>query len=155
MLIDETGITPESNQLEMHPFLQLPAMLQFCHQHQINLTAYSPLGSLDRPAHLIQDNEPRLLEHPVIKKIASDHAATPAQIIIRWAIQRSTAVIPKSSNFNRLKENFEAQNIQLAEADMREISGLDQHYRFINGNIWTISGSPYTIENLWDEVLPK
>lgn len=142
---------PEMNQIELHPLLQQKEMYAFCKNENIHLTAYSPLGSKDRHPSLKSADEPSLFENPVIVSIAAKHKATTAQVLIQWAIQRGTAVIPKSTNTLRLKENFDAQVVKLTDSDMEEIGKLDRHYRFLNGENWTTNGSPYTLANLWDE----
>ncbi|MEO1255999.1 MAG: aldo/keto reductase, partial [Bacteroidota bacterium] len=100
-LIDQGKIAPEVNQVEMHPFLQQTDLATFCTQNNIHLTAYSPLGSMDRPDSLKRADEPILLEHPVIQKIAANHQASPAQVLISWSIHRDISVIPKSVNEKR------------------------------------------------------
>ncbi len=142
---------PEMNQVELHPLLQQNALFEFCKQHNIHLTAYSPLGSQDRSASLKAADEPNLFEHPVIVSIAEKNNCSSAQVLIKWAIQRGTSVIPKSINPQRLQENFDAQTIHLSESDMKEIASLDRNYRYISGDNWTTNGSPYTIAELWDE----
>lgn len=150
-LCNNAAIMPEMNQIELHPLLQQNDMLEYCGEKGIFITAYSPLGSLDRPDRVKRADDPILLENPVIKRIAADLGFSPAQILISWALHRDTAVIPKSANPQRLRENFEARNIELSSADMEAISGLDRHFRYIHGEFWTMEGSPYTLESLWDE----
>ncbi len=150
-LYAEAKHKPEMNQVELHPLLQQNTLFDFCKQHNIHLTAYSPLGSKDRHPSLKMADEPSLFENPVIVSIATKNKCTTAQVLIQWAIQRGTAVIPKSINPARLQENFDAQSVNLTAADMQEIAALDRHYRFLNGENWTLNGSPYTLDNLWDE----
>lgn len=150
-LLLEAKIRPEMNQIEMHPLLQQRDMLQFCKTEGIHLTAYSPLGSFDRSAALKGSDEPNLFEHPVIVEIAKGHGCTPAQVLIKWAIQRGTVVIPKSVNPVRIVQNFESLQVRLSETDMQRIAALDRHYRFIDGSFWEFPGSSYTVSNLWDE----
>lgn len=150
-LLDSAKIKPEMNQIELHPYLQQPVMLDFCRKNEIHLTAYSPLGSLDRPAGMKEKDEPVLLEEPVIAAIAEQRGATTAQILISWAIQRGTAVIPKSVNVERMKQNLEAATVSLTEDDMQAITGLDRSHRYVSGEFWSSQGSPYTMANLWDE----
>ena len=142
---------PEMNQIELHPYLQQPEMLNFCRQHGVHLTAYSPLGSSDRPASLKAEDEPILLEDPTINSIAQKHGISPAQVLIRWAMERGTAVIPKSVNPERIRQNLAAAEATLTPADMEEIAKLDRHRRYVNGEIWVVDGGPYTLANLWDE----
>lgn len=142
-------LPPEMNQIELQPLLQQNDMLDFCKKEGIHLTAYSPLGSRDRSAFFKDPNEPDLFENPVIKKVAAQNHCTPAQILIAWALQRGTAVIPKSVNPERIRQNFDAANILLSSSDIDELGRLDKHFRFITGGFWTQKGSPYTMESLW------
>ena len=150
-LYDDARIKPEMNQVEMHPYLQQPALLDFCSENRIHLTAYSPLGSRDRPDILKAKNEPVLLEDSTIAAIAGRHNATPAQVLISWAIHRGTAVIPKSVNPARMKENLDAADVSLTKEDMQEIAGIGRNRRYITGDFWALEGSSYSVANLWDE----
>lgn len=151
-LINETGVCPEALQLELHPFLQQNKIVDFANANNIILTGFCPLGSSDRPINRITTGEPKLFENKTIIDIAQEKGNTPAQIMLAWAINRGTSVIPKSVNPQRLKENLEAANIELTPLEMEKINKLDQHYRYIKGDFWCLEGSGYTLENLWDEV---
>lgn len=142
---------PEMNQVESHPFLQQTELFDFCRANGIHYTAYSPLGNPGRPTDRRVTNEPSILEDPTIAAIADAHDCTNAQVAIRWAMQRGTAVIPKSVNPVRLRQNFAAANVELTEGDMSRLAALDCHHRFVDGTFWTPPGGPYTLENLWDE----
>ncbi|MGB2336247.1 MAG: aldo/keto reductase [Alcanivorax sp.] len=150
-LIGKARYKPAMNQIELHPYLQQKEMLAFCQQQGIHLTAYSPLGSFDRPAGLKAEDEPVLLEDPVIREIADHHGASPAQVLISWALHRNTVVIPKSVNPERLKQNLAAAELSLSDADMDAIGALDKHRRYVDGGFWAQPGSDYTLANLWDE----
>ena len=150
-LVASAARPPEVNQIEMHPYLQQPAMLDYCKANNIALTAYSPLGSPDRPATLLEQGEPVLLEDPTIGAIAKRHSASPAQVLISWAIERGTSVIPKSVNPERLAQNFAASELSLTEAEMAEIGALDRHRRYVSGAFWAVEGSSYSLASLWDE----
>ena len=150
-LLDGGNIAPAMNQIEMHPYLQQRKMKAFCAENTIALTAYAPLGSGDRPAALKGDNEPSLLQHPVITSVAAKHNVGAGQVLISWALQRDTVVIPKSVNPGRLKQNFDAMNLILDAEDIQTINDLDAGYRYVDGRFWTVAGSSYTVENLWDE----
>lgn len=151
-LINETGVCPEALQLELHPFLQQNKIVDFANANNIILTGFCPLGSSDRPINRITAGEPKLFENKSIIDIAQEKGNTPAQIMLAWAINRGTSVIPKSVNPQRLKENIEAADIELTPLEMEKINQLDQHYRYIKGDFWCLEGSGYTLENLWDEV---
>ncbi len=146
-----TGVRPEVNQLELHPFLQQQKMLDFCQSKGIYLTGFCPLGSADRPANRIVEGEPKLFENPIIQELAESRGCTPAQIMLAWAVCRGTSVIPKSVHAHRLTENLAAADIELSAQEMETMRGLDLHYRYIKGNFWCLAGSDYTLENLWDE----
>jgi alcohol dehydrogenase (NADP+) len=142
-------IIPEANQLELHPYLQQNELLDYCKKNEIVVTGYSPLGSSDRPARLIKESDPTILENEVIKKIAAEKNCSPAQILLSWAVTRGTSAIPKSVNPKRLKENLESAAIELSTADLKSIADLDLNFRYINGETWASPGSPYSLDYLW------
>lgn len=142
---------PEMNQVELHPYLAQPKLLEFSKQHGIHLTAYSPLGSSGRPESMKAEGERALLEEPIVLAIAERLSITPAQVLLAWALQRGTAAIPKSVNSERLAQNFAAASITLDDGAMAELAGLDAHRRYVSGDFWAKPGSPYTVADLWDE----
>ena len=150
-LIKYASIVPEMNQVEMHPFLQQNDLIDFCNQHGILSTAYSPLGSMDRAPQFKAPDEPSLLENAVIKDIANDINASTAQVLIAWAIQRGTIVIPKSANPKRIKQNMDATSIELTDEQMQLIADLEMNGRYIVGAFWNAPSKGYTLQNLWDE----
>lgn len=150
-LLDIARIKPEANQVELHPYLQQRHLVDFCQNNQIQVTAYSPLGSPDRPERLKEKGEPVLLKEPTICLLAEQHQVTAAQVLLGWAIHRGIMVIPKSTSAKRLQENLAAAEIQLSPDDLEKIDRLDKHRRYYNGSAWTLAGSDYTMENLWDE----
>jgi alcohol dehydrogenase (NADP+) len=151
LLIDAGDVPPEMNQIELHPYLQQPEMLSFAEEQGIPLTAYSPLGSKDRPEEMKAEDELVLLENPTIHEIAERHDATPAQVLISWALHRDTVVIPKSTTPAHIRENLAAAELELTNDDMEAIAALDQGYRYLSVEDWTIEGSPYTQSLLWEE----
>lgn len=142
---------PEMNQVELHPYLQQPDLVAHCQKHGIFVTAYSPLGSPDRPNTLKAEDEPILLDDPVIAAIAERRNATPAQVLISWSLHRDTAVIPKSVNPQRIQQNLEAAGVELTADDRKEIATLERHRRYVDGSLWAPQGGPYTYAGLWDE----
>ncbi len=150
-LIAETSVKPEVNQIEMHPFLQQKKLKEYADQNGIFLTGYSPLGSSDRPAIRIQADEPKLFTNETILALSEKNGISAAQMILAWAVNRGTSVVPKSVNPGRLSENLAAANIVLESEDMETMNALDKHYRYIKGDFWCLEGSDYTIANLWDE----
>jgi len=152
-LLEGCKIPPAINQVERHPYLQQSKLLEFCKENgNIHVTCYSPLGSTDRPAVFKSDDEPQILETKVIKDIAIKHNASPAQVVLKWAMQEGTSTIPKSVNPGRIAENLAAVELQLTEEDMKAIAGLDANRRIVKGDFFTlVDGCPYTLETLWDE----
>ncbi len=143
-------LKPEVNQIELHPYLQQEGMLLYCRDYNIHLTAYSPLGSGDRPDVMKRADEPSLLTNPVVTEIAQAHDCSSAQVLLRWAIERGTSVIPKSTNSSRLAENFKAASLKLNDQEMAKLAKLETGFRYVNGEFWAIEGSPYTLTELWE-----
>lgn len=150
-LMTTAKIKPIVNQVESHPFLQQSKLRQTCKEHGMLLTAYSPLGSGDRPDAMKGDNEPSLLQNETVNSVASEHNASAAQILLAWAVQRGTIPIPKSSNAERQKQNLEAVELQLTDSQTQQLNGLNANFRYVDGKFWEVENSPYTVANLWDE----
>ncbi|MEQ1741684.1 MAG: aldo/keto reductase, partial [Candidatus Nitrotoga sp.] len=150
-LLPHCKIKPEVNQVELHPLLQQPELVKYCASQGIHITAYSPLGSSDRPDFVKAPDAPVLLDNPVLRSIADGRSCTPAQVLLAWHVQRGISVIPKSVTPSRLRENFAAAEIELSPADLERIAGLDQNYRLIDGSFWVMEGGPWTVQTIWDE----
>jgi alcohol dehydrogenase (NADP+) len=150
-LCRQVSIRPAMNQIELHPYLQQGTMLEFCRENGIQVTAYSPLGSGDRPAGMKKSGEPTLLDNPVIQRVAAKHGVTPAQVLLAWGLSRKTVVIPKSVHPERMRQNLAAAQLVLEAQDVADIATLDRGYRFVDGSFFAGPGSPYTLEQLWDE----
>lgn len=146
LLIDKTGVAPEMNQVEMHPFFQQKDLLQFCADNGILTTAYSPLGS----RHLIH-TENSVTNTPEVIRIALKHNCTTAQVVLAWGMQRGTVVIPKSVNADRIAENFGAITLQLTESDMSSLARLDKNLRMSKGAYAVMEGGCYTHESIWEQ----
>ena len=112
-IIDETGVTPAVNQIELHPRLQQPGLRREHADRGIATEAWSPLA------------KGRVLDDPVIVEIAEAHERTPAQVVIRWHLQLGNVVIPKSVTPERIEENFAVFDFHLSEAEMAAIEALD------------------------------
>jgi D-xylose reductase len=129
-LMSQAEIRPAMLQVEMHPYLTQEKLTRFCRESGIGVTAFSPLGAQSYfQLHMAQANE-SLLEHGTVCGIAEVHGRTPAQVLLRWGVQRGTAVVPKSSHATRLKENLAIFDFQLSHDEMSAISGLNRNRRF-------------------------
>jgi len=130
-LMKYAKIKPAVLQVEIHPFLQQNQLVEYCQRKQVHLpiTAYSSFGSISYiPLGL--KNAVNLLEHDVVKAIANKHKRSVCQILLRWAVQRGIAVIPKSTDENRLKENFSVFDFELDSKEMNDLKALDNGTRY-------------------------
>ncbi|XP_037703227.1 prostaglandin F synthase 1-like isoform X4 [Choloepus didactylus] len=124
---------PVCNQVECHPYLNQSKMLEFCKSKDIVLVAYAALGS-DPGKDWINKNNPALLEDPVLKAIAEKHGRTPAQVALRYQLQRGVVVLAKSFNEKRIKENFQVFDFQLTLEDMETLDGLNRNMRYFEAH---------------------
>ena len=132
-LLTYAKVRPLMNQIELHPYLQQTDLVAFCLTEQIGVTAYSPLGS---PGNLTAKGLPSLLDDETIVSIAKELSKTPAQVLLRWAVERDTVPIPKSVNPKRIVENITIDAFRLAEEHKKKISSLDRNLRFVNPIGW-------------------
>jgi D-xylose reductase len=123
-------IQPAVLQVEMHPLLAQEKLLRFCREAGIAVTAFSPLGAPSYVSLGMATEGDSLLVHPVITEIAAAVQRTPAQVLLRWGVQRGTAVIPKTSRPERLAENLAVFDFSLTPEQMTAISSLDEGRRF-------------------------
>ncbi|EMC98581.1 hypothetical protein BAUCODRAFT_374705 [Baudoinia panamericana UAMH 10762] len=125
---------PQTLQIEHHPYLVQQDLLDFCKSRGIAVTAYSSFGPQSFVELDMQSakDAPLLFDHEVINAIAKKHNKSPAQVLLRWATQRGIAVIPKSNNPSRLAANLDVCSFDLADDEIKQISGLDKKLRFNN-----------------------
>ncbi len=129
-LLSQCRIRPSVLQVELHPYLVQPKLLRYCKESSIAVTGFSPLGA---PSYIplgmaLQSDS--VLTHPVVQTIAKAHDRTPAQIVLRWGVQRGTAIVPKTCKIERLRENIDLASFALTQAEMDNISSLDKNQRF-------------------------
>ncbi len=113
-LLETSNVVPAVNQIEFHPYIyneQRP-VLEFCQQHKIVIEAYSPL------------TQGRGLDSITVRDIAERMDRTPAQVVLRWAIQHGTVPIPKSATPERIRENIEVFDFELSAEDMKTLDEL-------------------------------
>ncbi|MFL5864729.1 MAG: aldo/keto reductase [Solirubrobacteraceae bacterium] len=113
-LAEETEVTPTVNQIELHPYFLNEKVRRYGEDHGIRTEAWSPIA------------QGGVLDDPVITKIAERVERTPAQVVLRWHLQRGSIVFPKSTTPSRIEENFELFSFELEDGDMQAIAGLDR-----------------------------
>jgi D-xylose reductase len=129
-LLSYARIRPTVLQVELHPHLVQEKLVRFCREEGIAVTAFSPLGAPSYVPLGMASESDSLLTHPTITTIASAVGRTPAQVLLRWGVQRGTAVIPKTSRPERLAENLAIFDFALSAEQMGAIGGLDAGRRF-------------------------
>ncbi|MDX1929399.1 MAG: aldo/keto reductase [Pirellulaceae bacterium] len=129
-LLATASIRPAVLQVESHPYLTQEKLLRYCQQERIAYTAFSPLGAGSYiPLGMATDAD-SVLGQPVVNAIAAAHGKTAAQVVLRWGVQRGTAVIPKTSQPQRLVENLNIFDFELTSDEMQSIARLNRNQRF-------------------------
>ncbi|KAE8359417.1 putative NAD(P)H-dependent D-xylose reductase xyl1 [Aspergillus caelatus] len=131
-LLRYARVRPATLQIEHHPYLTQPRLVEYAQKEGIAVTAYSSFGPLSFLELEVKNavDTPPLFEHNTIKSLAEKYGKTPAQVLLRWATQRSIAVIPKSNNPTRLSQNLEVTGFDLEKSELESISSLDKGLRF-------------------------
>lgn len=122
-LTEYSSITPAVNQIEFSPFLNLKEELDYCQKKQVCLQCYTPLMRGNK------HDDPRIVQ------LAQRYSRTPAQIILRWAVQQGLSTIPKSENPARIKENFNIFNFEIAAPDLDTLNNLNEQFRIVDNPI--------------------
>jgi D-xylose reductase len=136
-LMSYARIKPSMLQIESHPYLTQEKLIRMAGDYGVDVTAFSPLGAqsyfeLDMAA----EGESLLGTAPVMVA-AEAHGKTPAQVLLRWGIQRGTAVIPKTTKAERMRENLDIDGFELSQVEMAAISALNQDRRFNDPGVFT------------------
>ena len=113
----KANVKPMVNQIELHPYLSQEPLREFCQEEKIAVTAWSPLA------------RGKLLEEPVVKRIAESHGKAPAQVVIRWHLQHDIIVIPKSVRPDRVRSNADVFDFTLSDEDMQQLDALNRNER--------------------------
>lgn len=116
-LLADAKVVPAVDQVELHPLLNQAELRRYCEGKGIRVEAWSPL---------MQGN----LDHPVLTELSVKYGKSPAQVILRWHLQRGIIVIPKSVTESRIQENARLFDFELSETDMARIDGINENRRF-------------------------
>jgi len=123
-LLASTDIVPAVNQIELHPYFTQPDVQDADATNGILTQAWSPIGGITFYPGWGGDRR-NVMEDPAIAAIARTHAKTPAQVMIRWHLQQGRSAIPKSTNPQRIAENFDVFDFELSKEELAAIDGLD------------------------------
>ncbi|TQS32923.1 hypothetical protein Golomagni_06748, partial [Golovinomyces magnicellulatus] len=140
-LLSTATITPAVNQVEIHPYLLEDELIGFCSDKNIHVTAFSPLGGKPVAAVALNANVPGPLFNETVISIAERLQLTPAQVLLKWGLQRGTSVIPKAYTESHIADNFAAKDLpDLSAYDMATINDIrkgQENVRYINAkNHW-------------------
>lgn len=150
LLLRDARIKPAVNEMELHPHFQQPELFDYVRAQGIEPIGYSPLGSPGRPERDRTPDDTADIEDPVILAIARRHGIHPAEVCIKWAVQRGQTPIPFSVKPRNYIANLECVKTEpLSEADMHAIAGIDRGCRLIKGQVFLWRDNQ-SWEDLWD-----
>lgn len=129
-LLSYASIRPAVLQVESHPYLAQEKLLRYCNQEKIAFTAFSPLGAGSYVELGMATHSDSVLNEPIVTQLAEKYEKSTAQIVLRWAVQRGTAAIPKTSRIERLSENISLYDFALTDSEMAQIASLDRNQRY-------------------------
>ncbi|XP_075066572.1 aldo-keto reductase family 1 member C1-like isoform X2 [Mixophyes fleayi] len=137
LILNKPGLKykPVCNQVECHIYLNQAKMLEFCKSSGIVMVGYSVLGS-SRAEDWTNQNTPQLLDDPVLNEIAKKHSRSPAQIAMRYLLQRRIVIIAKSFSPARIKQNFQVFDFELSGEDMKSLDGVNKNIRYLSVDEW-------------------
>lgn len=121
----------------MHPYNSQEILLRYCKENGVAVTAFSSLGTISYEELGMTRGTESCSETALIKGLATKHSKSPAQILLKWAVQRGTAIIPKSSKPERLAENRDMFGWELSDEDMQAVNGMNQNLRFNEPALFT------------------
>lgn len=150
LLLRDAEIKPACNEMELHPHFQQPEFFNYLMEHDIVPIGYSPIGSPSRPERDRTGTDTVDMEDPVIVKIAERLQIHPAEVCIKWAVQRGQVPIPFSVRRHQYLGNLKAAiGEALTEEEMKEIEGIDKNCRLIKGQVFLWEGARGW-EDLWE-----
>lgn len=129
-LMTYATVQPYALQVEAHPYLTQDKLVQIAKDYGMEVTAFSPLGALSYVELDMAGQGDSVLTEPAVTAAAAAHGKTPAQVVLRWGVQRGTSIIPKTSKPERMRENLDIGDFALTEDEMAAISALNANRRF-------------------------
>ena len=114
----------------MHPYFSQEVLLRMARENGLQVMAFSNFGPISYVELDLATNEETLLVKEAVTSIAAAHNKTPAQVLLRWAVQRGTVAIPKSARLERLIENISVFDFNLSHAEMKAIDALNTNTRY-------------------------
>lgn len=129
-LLTFAATPPSVLQIELHPHLTQEKLVRMCRELGVMVTAFSPLGASSYVPLGMATAAESVLELPLVREIAARHGKTPAQVVLRWGVQRGTAVVPKTSRPGRLAENLALFDFELTADELAGIAALNHNRRF-------------------------
>ena len=118
-LLNECEVVPAINQIEVTPLLTQKPLLEFCHKYGILVMTYTPFGRMHE----------KIFTHPALLSLTQKYQKKITQILLSWNIQQGRCVIPKTSNIERLKENYDIFDFELEKHDLEEIDQINENFR--------------------------
>ena len=129
-LMTYAQVKPAMLQIESHPYLTQEKLIRCAKVYGIDVTAFSPLGAQSYFELEMAEKEESLLGTAPVMVAAQAHGKTAAQVLLRWGVQRGTAIIPKTTKPDRMRENLNIDDFELSPVEMAAISSLNQNRRF-------------------------
>ncbi|MEC7126368.1 MAG: aldo/keto reductase, partial [Pseudomonadota bacterium] len=123
-------LQPEVLQIESHPFLTQERLIRLAKSFNMTVTAFSPLGALSYLSLDMATESESVLESAAVRRAAKRTGRSPAQVVLRWGVQRGTAIIPKTARKERLQENLALFDFALTDEEMSAIAELNCDRRF-------------------------
>jgi glycerol 2-dehydrogenase (NADP+) len=118
-------VVPAVNQVELHPCNPSPKLIAYCKEKGIHCSGYSPLGSTDSP----------LSKSEKLQEVAKAHGKSPQQVLLAWGVQKGWSVLPKSVTKSRIVSNFELDDFELSQEDIKKIDSIQERFK-VCGDAW-------------------
>ncbi len=129
-LMTYASVKPSHLQIESHPYLTQEKLIRCAKDYGMDVTAFSPLGAQSYFELNMAEQSESLLGAAPVMVAAQAHAKTPAQVLLKWGVQRGTSIIPKTTKPERMRENLDIDDFELSAVEMAAITALNQDRRF-------------------------